>query len=119
MKKLVLKQRILYGTLLFAIILLVMDRTAAWLYIPEAGDKAVVIYTTKTCPYCVQLRKHLNSNQVPYEDRDIYTDVKGILGFWALRGRGVPVSAVGEDVVYGYQLDKINHSLRKLGFRLK
>jgi hypothetical protein len=38
------------------------------------------------------------------------------MGMWALKGRGVPVSAIGPEIVYGYRVDKIAFALQKLGY---
>lgn len=38
------------------------------------------------------------------------------MGFWALRGRGVPVAVVGPDTIYGFDRGKVDESLMKLGY---
>lgn len=112
------RQKVLYAALLVAVALLVFDRSAAYLYRPVSDATEVVIYTTKSCPYCRMLRTYLEKHQIPYTDHDIYTSPAGIMGFWTLRGRGVPVSTVGTDIIHGYDMKKIEKSLAKLGYQI-
>ena len=112
------RQRALYAALLFVVALLIIDRSAAYLYRPDPDAKEVVIYTTKSCPYCKMLRAYLEKHLIPYTDHDIYSSPAGIMGFWTLRGRGVPVSTIGPDIIHGYNIKKIEESLAKLGYRI-
>ena len=34
-------------------------------------DKAVVIYTMQGCPYCDQIKRQLDENNIPFHERDI------------------------------------------------
>ena len=61
------------------------------------------------------LRAHLDAHGIPYTDHDVETSLQGGMGFWTLRGRGVPVSVIGPDVVHGFDLDAINRALAVLG----
>jgi glutaredoxin len=108
------------GLLLFALslalALLAIDRYAAYMHRPAKDATQVVIYTTTWCPYCKQLRRDLAASKVPYVEYDVEKSVQGQLGMWALRGRGVPVSAVGSKVVYGYRIDQIAAGLKDIGY---
>ncbi|QMU61627.1 MAG: hypothetical protein GKR92_07925 [Gammaproteobacteria bacterium] len=114
-----MKKRILYTLLFTVIILLAIDRSAAFLYKPKPGSTDIVLYTTKWCPYCNSLRIHFQANSIPFTEHDIEKSLSGIAGFWALRARGVPVSAIGPEVVYGYDINTINNALIDLGYSLK
>lgn len=92
---------------------------AAWLHWPAANSVGVVLYTTEWCPYCRSLRLYLDAYRIPYKDHDVEKSLQGMMGFWALRGRGVPVSVIGPDIVYGYDLEKINRSLAALGYQVE
>ena len=111
-----MRRNYLVRILFVVIVLFCLDRTAAHLYKPQTDSKDVVIYTTEWCPYCNSLRIHLNNNNIKFTERDVEKSISGIAGFWALRARGVPVSVVGPEVVYGYDIDKINQSLVDLGY---
>ena len=111
-----MKQRALYVLLLSAILLFAINRAAALFHKLTADSKEVVIYTTEWCPYCNSLRIHLSNHAVPYIEHDVEKSIAGVTGFWALRARGVPVSVVGPDVIYGYNIEKFNLSLENIGF---
>jgi len=99
-----------------AIVLLGLDRYAVFAHRPGADSRAVVIYTTAWCPYCAKLRASLAASGIPYVEHDVEKSLQGQLGFWALRGRGVPVSAIGPKVIYGYDVARIAVALQELGY---
>ncbi len=99
-----------------ALLLLGLDRYAAFAYRPGADSRAVVIYTTAWCPYCARLRASLAASRIPHVEHDVEKTLPGQLGFWTLRGRGVPVSAIGPKIVYGYDVARIALALKDLGY---
>jgi glutaredoxin len=99
--------------------LLIVDRAAAWMHLPAADSKAVVVYTTEWCPYCQSLRLYLDAYNIPYKNYDVEKSLSGILGFWALHAKGIPVSVVGPEVIYGYDMEKIGGALNKLGYKVE
>jgi mycoredoxin len=106
----------LYVAFVLALSLFALDRTATYLHRPTRTSTAVVIYTAEWCPYCRQLRAHLKASGIPVREYDVENSLQGGMGFWALRGKGVPISAIGPDVVHGFDLERINGSLIKLGY---
>lgn len=119
-EKKVLLVRTRRGLLVFALslalALLAVDRYAAYLHRPAEDATRVVIYTTTWCPYCKKLREDLAASKVPHTEYDVEKSMQGALGMWALHGRGVPVSAIGSKVVYGYRVDQIAPALATLGY---
>jgi glutaredoxin len=107
---------LLFTALSLGLVLFALDRYAAFAHVPAADSTRVVIYTTQWCPYCKRLRADLAANHVPYSEIDVERTFQGQLGFWALRGRGVPVSAIGPKVVYGYRVNEIANALSALGY---
>lgn len=101
--------------LVLALGLLALDRYAAAVHRPKAGASAVVLYTTARCPYCARLRADLRASGVAYTEHDVERSLQGQLGMWALRGRGVPVTVVGDRVIYGYRADQLALALKGLG----
>jgi len=99
-----------------ALLLLGFDRYAAFAHRPGEDSKAVVIYTTAWCPYCAKLRTSLAASGIPYVEHDVEKSLQGQMGFWTLRGRGVPVSAIGPKVIYGYDVARIAFALQDLGY---
>lgn len=115
-RRLTIFRRTLLGAALsLALVLFIVDRYAAYVHRPSADTTRVVIYTAAWCPYCARLRADLAASGVPYAEYDVEKTVQGALGFWALRGRGVPVSAIGPKVVYGYRVEQIQAALQALG----
>ena len=104
--------------LIVALVLFAVDRAAAYLYLPKAGATEIVIYTTEWCPYCKALRNTLNQYNIPFTEHDTEKSIQGVLGFWALRARGVPVSVIGEEIIYGYDGQKITDALVSSGYEI-
>lgn len=104
--------------LLVALTLFAIDRVAAYLHVPKEGSTDIVIYTTHWCPYCKALRNTLVQYNIPFTEHDTEKSLQGILGFWALRARGVPVSVIGEEIIYGYDGQKITDALVNSGYEI-
>jgi hypothetical protein len=109
MSKLLLYRRVSLNTaLVLALALLILDRTAVYLHRPQQNSTEVVIYTAEWCPYCGKLRAYLDAEDIPFTEYDVENNLSGGMGFWALRGTGVPLSAVAPDIVSGYDIARIN-----------
>ena len=113
------QRKLLLFALLFVGSLFVLDRIAAWQHVPRADGKEIVLYTTTWCPYCESLRLYLKAYNIPYKEHDVEKSLAGMMGFWALRGHGVPVSAIGPEVIYGYDMEKIHKALAALGYKIE
>ncbi|MGH8080749.1 MAG: glutaredoxin family protein [Lysobacter sp.] len=81
------------------------------------GDKRIVMLAAQWCGYCEQLRKDFELADVRYTLIDIDTEA-GQRAMAAVGARGVPVTIVGQDIVYGYNMDEIKDRLEPLGYRL-
>lgn len=114
-----MRTRLLGTALILALLLFAFDRYAAYARRPGPDSTRIAIYTTSWCGYCKRLREDLQASHISYIEYDVEKSLQGSLGFWALRGRGVPVSAIGPEVVYGYQVPKIEAALRALGHSFK
>lgn len=110
-----LQKVLLAVALALALGLLALDRYAVAVHRPQPGATAVTLYTTEWCPYCAQLRADLRASGVTYTEHDVERSLHGQLGMWALRGRAVPVTVVGENVIYGYRADLLALALKNLG----
>ena len=110
-----LQKVLLAVALALALGLLALDRYAAAVHRPQPGATAVTLYTTEWCPYCARLRADLRASGVAYTEYDVERSLQGQLGMWALRGWGVPVTVVGEKVIYGYRVDQLALALKDLG----
>jgi glutaredoxin len=111
-------RKLLFILLIASIILFSLDRLAAHLYMPKENSNIVVIYTTKWCPYCEALRGTLDRYQIPYTEHDTEKSLHGFAGYWALRGRGVPISVIGSEVIHGYDGQVITDALISTGYTI-
>ncbi|KRB06573.1 glutaredoxin domain-containing protein [Lysobacter sp. Root690] len=81
------------------------------------GDKRIVMLAADWCGYCEKLRKDFELANVRYSLIDIDTEA-GQRAMEAVGARGVPVTIIGQDIVYGYNMDEIKDRMEPLGYRL-
>ncbi|MCL5407362.1 MAG: glutaredoxin family protein [Patescibacteria group bacterium] len=68
----------------------------------------VVIYSTPTCPYCLQAKSYFESKNIDYTNIDVSTDQKAAQEMVDLSGQmGVPVITINDKVVIGFDKSKI------------
>jgi glutaredoxin 3 len=64
--------------------------------------KPVKIYTTQTCPYCVQAKRLLQKKNVPYQEIDVSWDDEARMQLMQTTGRRtVPQVFIGDSHVGG------------------
>lgn len=72
---------------------------------------AVKIYTTPTCPYCTKAKEYFKRRGVDYTEYNVVQDKEALQEMIKLSGgRSVPVIAAGDEVMIGFdqeRLDKI------------
>ncbi len=74
----------------------------------------VKVYSTPTCPYCVQAKDYLKSKDVEYEEIDVAVDEAGRNEMVEKSGQmGVPVILIGEEYIVGFDRGKIDELLEK------
>jgi glutaredoxin len=83
----------------------------------STGDKRIVMLAADWCGYCEKLRKDFELANVRYSLIDIDTEA-GQRAMEAVGARGVPVTIIGQDIVYGYNMDEIKDRMEPLGYRL-
>lgn len=74
----------------------------------------VVLYATEWCGYCAKTREILVERGVPYREYDVEKSAEGKVQFEQLKGRGVPVLVVGDEVIHGFNKGAIDSALRAL-----
>lgn len=75
----------------------------------------VKIYSTPTCPHCKAAKNYFRSLGIPFEDVDVSRDQKEAeLMVRKTHQYGVPVIEVGNQIVIGFDRNKID---RLLGVR--
>jgi mycoredoxin len=109
---------LLLAVLGIAVILLVLDRGTVWYFDPRPGNEAgrIIMYSTSWCPVCERLRQCLRRHQVPFEERDVERSSRAGAEWWALGGSGVPVTLIGQQVVYGLRHEELQGALAQAGY---
>jgi glutaredoxin-like YruB-family protein len=77
---------------------------------------SVVVYSTKSCPWCVKAKEYLNTLKIGYESIDVGSDreaAKEIVE--KTKQRGVPVIKVGERYIVGFDQGAIQSALKEEG----
>jgi mycoredoxin len=82
------------------------------------GVDGIVLLSAEWCGYCQALREDLDDMGVSYRELDIETDVDGRSAFDAVKGRGVPVLVVGQDIIYGYDPQRSRELILAAGHSL-
>ncbi len=74
--------------------------------------KNVKIFSTPTCPYCIQAKAYLTSKGISYENVDVSADEAGLNEMMRLSGQmGVPVLVIDGEVIVGFDRTKIDAKL--------
>ena len=76
------------------------------------GKKKVFIYSTSMCPYCEIAKDFFNKKGIEYTNYDIGSDVEKRREMIEMTGQmGVPVILIGEDVIVGFDEEKLGELL--------
>ena len=95
--------------------------TAAEMAVDLGGprmDKPVIVVMTEWCPYCRNLEKFLQQQNIPYVRADVEKDKKAadyFIKYAGGIGKGVPRTLVGPYLVGGYSPKLILKAYEKLG----
>ncbi len=72
----------------------------------------VIVYSTKTCPYCVMAKRYLSEKGVKYADFDVGADQAKALEMVTKTGQmGVPVLDINGSVIVGFDRMAIDAAL--------
>ncbi|MCX6772601.1 MAG: glutathione S-transferase N-terminal domain-containing protein [Candidatus Micrarchaeota archaeon] len=72
----------------------------------------IVVYSTKTCPYCVIAKRYLNERGVKYTDYDVGADQNKAFEMLTKSGQmGVPVLDINGSVIIGFDRMAIDRAL--------
>jgi mycoredoxin len=116
------------GIAAFALIFgaaVLVERALVYAYDPTRGNEAhnVIVLTTSWCGYCRSLRQHLAERNIPYTDLDVEHTTEGRYAYNSVRGRGVPITIVGSQVIRGVGLPderwkRIDSALLAAGYEI-
>jgi len=72
----------------------------------------VTVYSTPTCPYCVQVKRYLEQKGITYSDIDVSRDSTAAAEMVRISGqRGVPVTVIDEHFVVGFDPSRLDQLL--------
>lgn len=67
----------------------------------------VILYATAWCGYCKAAREFMDKNNIAYHEYDIEKSTEGKKQYDSLGVRGVPVMLINDQIVHGYNPEKI------------
>lgn len=74
--------------------------------------KTVKVYSTPSCPWCIRAKEYLKGKNIQFEDIDVAANVEKAKEMVKISGQmGVPVITVDNEVVTGFDQNKINKFL--------
>jgi len=74
--------------------------------------KSVSIYSTPTCHFCHAAKEFFGEHNVPFTDYDVSTDLAKRSEMIDMTGQmGVPVIRIDDDVIVGFDEEKIKELL--------
>ncbi len=101
-----------------SLVALALDRGPAWYFDPRPTNPPghIIVYSTRWCPACARLRRCLEGNRVPFEERDVEASTRANSEWEALDGYGVPLTVVGQRLAYGMRERELRPALAEAGF---
>ena len=76
-------------------------------------ETAVTIYSTPVCHFCESAKTFFKENNVEYTEHDVAADADKRQEMIDLTGQmGVPVIQIGDDIVIGFDEDKVKELLK-------
>lgn len=76
---------------------------------------AITVLVTERCPFSRELEASLKEAGISYRRVDVDKDEGGDWAFYAVNARGVPVTVVGSEVVYGLRTSLLRSTLQRTG----
>lgn len=75
-------------------------------------NKTVTIYSTPVCHFCHAAKDYFKENNVEFTEHDVASDAEKREEMIGLTGQlGVPVIRIGDDVVVGFDEEKVKELL--------
>ena len=72
-------------------------------------DKTIIIYSTPTCHFCHMVKDYLTEKGIAFTDHNVAVDIEKRQEMMQRSGQmGVPVIFIGDDMVIGFNKDKID-----------
>lgn len=75
-------------------------------------QKTVTIYSTPTCHFCQMTKDFFAENNITYTNHDVSKDLEKRQEMFNITSQmGVPVTVIGDDVIIGFDKEKISELL--------
>lgn len=75
-------------------------------------ETQVTIYSTPVCHFCHAAKDFFKENNIAYTEHDVASDIEKRTEMVEMTGQmGVPVIRIGDDVVIGFDEDKVKELL--------
>ncbi|MBI2474023.1 glutaredoxin family protein [Candidatus Uhrbacteria bacterium] len=73
---------------------------------------SITVYSTPTCPFCIQLKRYLDEQKVAYTNVDVSSSQEKAQEMIQKSGQmGVPVTEIDGQIVIGFDKKKLNELL--------
>jgi glutaredoxin 3 len=73
--------------------------------------KKVILYSRSGCPHCDDIKEFLSEHKVEYEEKDVMNDPEARNDLIKMGANGVPVLKVDDNVIVGFDEEKIKEAL--------
>ena len=75
-------------------------------------NKKIIVYSTKTCPYCRMLKDFLKENNISFEDYDVGSNREKLEEMIKKSGQiGVPVIDIDGEIIVGFDKEEIKRQV--------
>jgi len=80
-------------------------------------NSKIKIYSSPTCPYCYTVKDYLTQKGIEFEEIDLFEQPEKRKEMEEIsKQKNIPVTIIGEDIVIGWNKNKIDELLKKYGF---
>jgi len=70
--------------------------------------KQILVYSTSTCPHCIKLKDFLTQNNIEFKNIDVASNPELAQEMFRKSGQmGVPVTAIDNEIIVGFDKEKI------------
>ncbi len=78
----------------------------------DQASKSVEIFSTPTCHFCHDAKEWFDEMNIKYTDHDVSINKEELTRMMEITGqRGVPVIIIGNDVIIGFDQNKLKELL--------
>ncbi|GIP38037.1 hypothetical protein J31TS4_13170 [Paenibacillus sp. J31TS4] len=71
----------------------------------------VTVYSRNHCPYCDQVKKYLQTNNIEYVEKNVELNEAFAEELWNMGMQSVPVTVIGENKILGMNVTKFKQVL--------